>query len=90
MAAYTARKRHAAPYRALERSLAGTTTCPVGAVANPITALTGVSCSDPRFCFAVGAHPSNNGIAKPLVQRWDGKDWKSPSNPAPSGAGVVR
>jgi hypothetical protein len=48
------------------------------------TVLTGVSCTSPVACVAVGGPDQQPGIM--LAERWDGTRWTIQSTPAPSGA----
>lgn len=43
---------------------------------NPI--LTGISCTSPTQCTAVGSSDNSAGTARPLVERWNGTKWAVP------------
>jgi len=47
---------------------------------------TGVSCSSPTFCVAVGSYAASKGSVRTLVERWDGRRWSIVGSPNPSGA----
>ncbi len=53
---------------------------PAGTTAS---ALTGVSCSAPTACTAVGSYRESNGTYHPLVERWNGTAWSRQSAPDP-------
>jgi hypothetical protein len=52
----------------------------------PEAELSGVSCSSPTACTAVGDYPVTAGQAATLVERWDGTSWSIDTTPTPAGA----
>jgi hypothetical protein len=51
------------------------------------SALTGVSCTSPTACTAVGNFVNSAGAQRMLAEQWNGNNWSAPSlPPVPSGA----
>jgi len=48
--------------------------------------LSGVSCTSPTACVAVGWYASSAGMQAPLAERWNGHAWSVDLPPVPSGA----
>ncbi len=48
--------------------------------------LPGVSCSATEACTAVGHYLNALGVALPLAERWNGKEWALQETPDPTGA----
>jgi hypothetical protein len=48
--------------------------------------LSGISCTSPRACEAVGAFANAAGANQPLAERWNGTSWTLQSVPKPTGA----
>ena len=56
---------------------------PTGATAS---VLSGVSCTSPTDCIAVGSAYDSTGIQVTLAERWDGRRWTVENSPPPLGA----
>jgi hypothetical protein len=46
--------------------------------------LSGLSCSSPSFCAAVGQHDGANGNPQPLNESWNGAQWALGTSPTPA------
>jgi hypothetical protein len=51
-----------------------------------VSSLAGVACTTPSACTAVGDSITGSGIARTLVERWDGRRWGIQPTPNPAGA----
>ena len=52
--------------------------------------LTGVSCTSPTFCVAVGKQSvAGSTVSKTLIERWNGKKWSITTSPNPAGGRAV-
>jgi hypothetical protein len=51
-----------------------------------VSSLAGVACTTPSACTAVGDSITGSGIARTLVERWDGHSWGIQPTPNPAGA----
>src|SRR6266487_3892850 len=55
-----------------------------------VSSLSGVSCTAPSACTAVGNSVTRAGESQPLAERWDGTRWRIQPTPNPEqGAGVL-
>jgi hypothetical protein len=52
-----------------------------------VSSLSGVSCTAPSACMAVGASVNRAGAFQPLAERWDGSRWRIQPTPNPSQGG---
>jgi hypothetical protein len=60
---------------------------PTPAVDGALTViLSGVSCTSPDSCVAVGWYDTPAGTQQPLAERWDGHVWSLQATPAPAGS----
>ena len=48
--------------------------------------LSGVSCTTPNSCIAVGWYATAGGTQEPLAESWNGHAWSLESTPVPTGA----
>jgi hypothetical protein len=51
--------------------------------------LSGVSCTSPTACVAVGWYASSAGMQAPVAERWNGHVWSVDLPPVPSGASMA-
>lgn len=51
-----------------------------------VSSLAGVACTTPSACIAVGDSITGSGVARTLVERWDGHSWGIQPTPNPAGA----
>lgn len=51
--------------------------------------LSGVSCTTPNSCIAVGWYATAGGTQEPLAESWNGHAWSLESTPVPTGAGAA-
>lgn len=63
----------------------------IEATANPTVTslLSGVSCSSPHACTAVGSFQTGTGAYKTLAERWNGRKWTRQPTPNPAGLSPV-
>ncbi|HEV8065473.1 MAG TPA: hypothetical protein VGP46_11600, partial [Acidimicrobiales bacterium] len=54
------------------------------------TSFTGVSCVSSASCIAVGWTGAGKGLLVPLVEAWNGDDWKLQSVPSGSTGGTLQ
>src|SRR5215469_4947789 len=59
---------------------------PIGAVSSE---LTGVTCTSPAECVAVGDTTSKNRTRVALAEQWNGRRWRVQPIPSPPGGGVL-
>ncbi|HEX9357779.1 MAG TPA: hypothetical protein VF933_28680, partial [Streptosporangiaceae bacterium] len=52
-----------------------------------VSSLSGVSCTAPSACTAVGASITRAGESQPLAERWDGTRWTIQPTPSPAQGG---
>jgi hypothetical protein len=50
------------------------------------TELYGVSCTESKWCLAVGTYTNSSGTQVTLAELWNGTEWKVQSTPNPTGA----
>ncbi len=51
-----------------------------------MNSLTGVAALDANTVWAAGAYTNATGVKLPLIERWDGTQWRIVASPIPSGA----
>ncbi len=60
---------------------------PTGAT---VAFLSGISCTSPTACVAVGFSVGGDRIGRPLAERWDGRHWAIERTPSPRAATEVQ